>query len=105
MEEYQQEGSDKNYPKKTLYTFTDGVKRLEYSLDVKQEIERKNFYEESPLPAKLIFKIKGMRPSYAREVAIGTVKFDDGENVIERSGEMIYEFPFMSTSYREYMEK
>lgn len=105
LEEYQQEGSGKNYPKKTRYIFTDGTKRLEYALDVKQEIERKNFYAEAPFPAKLIFNIKGMRPSYAREVAVGTVKFEDGENVIERSGEMIYEFPFLSTSYREHMEK
>lgn len=105
LEEYLQEVSDKNYPKKTRYVFAKGTKRLEYELDVKEEIVQQNFYAKAPLPAKLMFDLKGMKPSYAREVAIGTLKFTDGEAGVERSGEMIYEFPFLSTSYREHMEK
>lgn len=105
LEEYLQKDSNKKYPKKTRYVFSDGAKRLEYSLDVIQEIGRKDVYSQAPLPAKLIFKAKNMKPSYARDVAVGKLKFMDGENIIERSGEMIYEFPFLSKTYREHMEK
>ena len=48
--------------------------------------------------------MKGLHPSTSRNFAKGTLEFYDGEQVIKRSGDMIYEFVYMGTNVKEKME-
>ena len=49
-------------------------------------------------------KLKGLHPSTSRNFAKGTLEFHDAQQVIKRSGDMIYEFVYMGTTVKEKME-
>lgn len=45
-----------------------------------------------------------LRPSYARAYASGEMQLIIGDQTIKRRGNLIYEFVYMGTSYKEYMK-
>ena len=51
-----------------------------------------------------VLKLKGLHLSTSRNLAKGTLEFYDGQRVVKRSGDMIYEFVYMGTTVKEKME-
>ena len=101
FDEYLQEGTNKYYPKHSKYTFMNMNKKVECTLKVKDELEIKDPYSSAPLLKKVIMKLLGLRPSYARYFAQGDVVIAGSENTIERSTDLIYEFVYLGKSYKE----
>lgn len=104
IEEYEEKISGKKYPKVTKYTFEGNGKKVEYTLSVIDELEARDAYAQAPKVAKLLFDVKKLHPSTARYYSKGEMKIYQGNNVIERSGNLIYEFVYMGKDYRTYME-
>ena len=104
IEEYVEKLSQKKYPKVKKYTFENDGKKVEYTLSVVNELESRDAFTMAPKIAQLLFKIKKVHPSTARYYAKGDMKIIDGNQIIERSGNLIYEFVYMSSSYREFVE-
>jgi hypothetical protein len=104
LEEYQDEKSGKFYPKTSRYTFDNNGKRVEYTLSENQILENFNVAQDGKkigIAIKLIAKVLGLKPSYTRYSAIGTLKiYEAGKETIERTGNLIYEFMYPSKSYK-----
>lgn len=58
-----------------------------------------------PLVGNLIIKKIGMNLSYMRFHGNGILKFNNGLEVIEREGSLIYEFMYPSENCKELMER
>jgi len=104
VEEYREKLSGKMYPKVIKYLFESGGRKVEYTLSVEQELESRDAFSMAPKIAQLLFRIKKLHPSTARYFAKGDMKIIDGNQIIERSGNLIYEFVYMGNSYREHIE-
>ncbi|WP_048000728.1 lipocalin-like domain-containing protein [Lactiplantibacillus herbarum] len=104
LSEYVQESTGKSYPKKSRYTFDDHGKKIEYELSVKEELSIEDLYSSAPAPAKKQFDQMNIKPTYAREFATGTLTFEQGGQLVKRSGDMIYEFVYVGKEYRPMME-
>lgn len=90
-------------PKSTRYTFEKDGKKLVYTLKVKQELDGRYIYKDTP--AVMRWLLKGTKPRYGRYLAEGEfVLTEDGQTVSE-SGELIYEFAYVGENYKKYMEK
>lgn len=103
LEEYHDdEASGKDFPKAIHYIFENDGKKLEYTLTSREILEatgKKNV----PLAARALMKAMKLDPSYARYLAHGEMKLTDGEEEIERSGKLIYEFMYPGESFRGHM--
>lgn len=102
LDEYHDEISDKDCPKAIHHVFENNGKKVEYTLTSEKVIEA-NGKKNIPLPARLALKAMGMDISYTCYLANGAMKLTDGEEVIERSGEMIYEFMYPGETYKGHM--
>jgi hypothetical protein len=100
LDEYKDnEASGKDYPKSIQYTFKNNGKQVDYSLAVKDIIEAQGI-KTIPLAMKLLMKTLKLNPSYSRYKADGKLKLMDGNTVVERSGELIFEFMFPGDSWK-----
>lgn len=97
-----EEFSGKVYPRGLNYTFENGGKKLEYSLNDKKIIEARGI-RKLPAKLKMIMEKAGMDPSYTRYLADGRMKLTAGAGTMERSGELIYEFMFPGKTWKGYM--
>ena len=68
------------------------------------ELEVRDPTAQLPKIMQGALKLKGLHPSTSRNFAKGTLEFHDGQQVIKRSGDMIYEFVYMGTTVKEKME-
>jgi len=103
LEEYHDtETSDKIYPKSIKYTFENDGKRVDYSLDMKNLIEARGM-KTIPVVMRMAMKTMKLNPSYARYLGESKLKLTDGDEIIERSGELIYEFMFSGDSFKGHM--
>ena len=100
LEEYIQEGTNKNYPKISKYTFANQGKTMKYKLTADQEIEISDPYSASPPLMRKHYDEHNLRPSYARYIATGELEFNDGAQSIERKSELIYEFVHLGREYK-----
>lgn len=103
IEEFCQENTGKYYPKKSKYTFEDCGKKIEYTLDVQQELQARNYYGDVPEEARKVFDLKNVQPTYSRVYATGDLKITEKNTVIERKGDLIYEFVYVGKTYKEFM--
>ena len=102
LEDYHDEVSDKDCPKAIHYVFENEGKKVEYTLTSQKVIEA-NGKNNIPLAARLVLKTLGMDISYTRYLANGEMKFTAGDEVVERSGELIYEFMYPGETYKGHM--
>ena len=102
LEEYQCEVSGKDYPKITRFTCNNSGKDIEYTLTANKELETVDSYHAAPEAIRAtIFDKMGLRPSYTRYLASGDLVIKDGNETIERSAELIYEFMYPGKSYKD----
>ena len=100
LEEYIQEGTNKNYPKVSKYIFENEGKKLIYTLSADEEIEISDPYSASPPAMRKHYDDHNLRPSYARYSATGDFAFFDGKQNIERNTSLIYEFVHLGKEYK-----
>ncbi len=97
------QASGKTYPKKIHYTFTDRDKKVVYTLNGDKILEAQGF-AKAALPVKLITKLMKMdKMAYTRYAGNGTLKFTEGNTIVERTGELIYEIMYLGTDCTEHM--
>lgn len=100
LDEYHDdEASGKDYPKGIQYIFENNEKRADYLLSLKKIIEERGT-KNIPLPAKLVMKTMGINPAYSRYLSDGKLKLTIDNEVIERSGELIYEFMYPGETFK-----
>lgn len=104
LEEYVQKGVNKSYPAVSKYTFDDNGKKIEYTLTVQNELSMQDLYSNAPEPARKQFDQMNIQPTYAREAAMGHLVFEKEGQLIDRQGDMIYEFVYVGKEYRKFME-
>lgn len=104
LEEYTEEVSGKTYPKAIEYTFCDSERSAVYTISLLRELESRDPTNALPAPARALLKLKRMHPSTTRNFAQGRLVLNDGGQIVEREGTMIYEFVYMGTTVREKME-
>ena len=104
IKEYKEKLSGKMYPKEIEYIFKQGDKTAKYTIEQTYELETRDPTAQLPKVMQCLLKMKGLHPSTSRNFAKGTLEFHDGEQVIKRSGDMIYEFVYMGTTVKEKME-
>lgn len=102
LDEYHDEASDKDYPKSIRYIFENDGKRVDYALDFRKIIEA-NGKNNIPFVARMAIKAMGINPAYTRYLSNGTMKLTNGDEVIERTGELIYEFMYPGETYKGHM--
>lgn len=103
LDEYHDdEASGKDYPKALHYIFENNGKQVDYTLRM-EKILANNGYKNVSTPMKIALGMMRIRPSYARYLASGDLIFNDGNQEIRRSGELIYEFMFPGDNYREHI--
>ena len=103
IQEYKEKLSGKMYPKEIEYIFKQGDKVAKYTIEQAYELESRDPTAQLPKIMQSVLKLKGLHPSTSRNFAKGTLEFHDGEQVIKRSGDMIYEFVYMGTTVKEKM--
>lgn len=105
LEEYKEKLSGKSYPKKVAYEFKQGDKTIKYVITQKEELEARDAAAEMPKPLSWVLeKAKKLHPSTTRNFAHGELIYDDGQQVIKREGDMIYEFIYMGLTAKDQME-
>ena len=103
IQEYKEKLSGKMYPKEIEYIFKQGDKVAKYTIEQAYELESRDPTAQLPKIMQSVLKLKGLHPSTSRNFAKGILEFHDGEQVIKRSGDMIYEFVYMGTTVKEKM--
>ena len=101
-EERMQKVSGKLYPQVTHYVFKKDGKTVDYTLTVKQVLDARNIYKQTPFFLRGLFH--GTKPKYGRFLAEGTIKFMDGDNSFTETSDLIYEFAYVGENYKPYME-
>lgn len=101
LEEYHDEVSGKDYPKVSQYTFNHGDKQVRYTLTADKTLQTMDAYGNAPESNRAAFDQMGIRPSYSRYLAKGDLEITDGDEVVKRSGQLIYEFMYPGLSYKE----
>lgn len=104
QEEYLEEDIQKKYPQRILYTFAHDGKRVEYALSVKHPILTQDIYHSGNKVMQMIMKMLHISPAYVRYKANGMMNLTLGNEKIQRSGELIYEFAYIGNEYRRHME-
>lgn len=103
LDAYKDQASGKIYPKAIHYRFENGGKRVDYQLRMKEIIECNGKNNLSAVK-RLITKIAGMDPAYTRYTATGKlVLSEETGTILERSGELIYEFMYPGKSFKGHM--
>jgi Predicted secreted hydrolase len=103
FEEYKQEGTNKYYPKISKYIFENEGKKVECTLNALDELEIQDQYTNAPEAVKKNFDMLEKQPTYARYFASDEVIITEGNQSIERSGNLIYEFVYVGKSYKEHV--
>lgn len=98
-----QEESGKMYPKVTHYIFRKNGKTIDYTLRVKEQLDGRYIYKQTPFFMRGVFK--GTKPKYGRFLAEGTIHYMDGDNSFTETGDLIYEFAYVGEEYRKFMEQ
>jgi hypothetical protein len=104
-EELYQAASETNFPKVTHYLFKQGTKQVRYDVSVKQELDARYIWKQTPFFMRWLFK--GTKPKYGRYLAKGTITFEDlahPENDFKEASDFIYEFAYVGDEYKQYME-
>lgn len=104
LQEYTEPLSNKKYPKEIEYTLLQGDRQVVYTITQEYELESRDAGAQLPRPMLRLLEWKGLHPSTTRNYAHGSLVYDDGAAKVEREGNMIYEFVYMSTDYRSHME-
>lgn len=104
LQEYTEPLSNKKYPKEIEYTLLQGDRQVIYTITQEYELESRDAGAQLPRPMLRLLEWKGLHPSTTRNYAHGSLVYDDGAAKVEREGNMIYEFVYMSTDYRSHME-
>lgn len=102
LEEYYDDVSEKIYPKKIHYVFENGGKKADYTLQVGKIIENDG-KNNLPLAIKLATRAMKMESSYTRYSGTGSLILTEGDQKVERSGSLIYEFMYPGKSYQGHM--
>ncbi|MCH3922841.1 lipocalin-like domain-containing protein [Limosilactobacillus sp.] len=104
-EELLQKASDTKFPKVIHYKFRNGTKTVHYDVTVKQELDARYIWKETPFFMRRLFH--GTKPRYGRYLAAGVITFEDSahpdQNFKEQS-DFIYEFSYVGPHYKEQME-
>lgn len=93
--------SGKDYPKRSRYVFRDGARTFELDFEWTDELVNQDVYGASDVPPELgggqrdQFDRMGIRPSYTRYRAEGTLTITEGSEVVTERGEMNYEFNYV----------
>lgn len=96
--------SKKEYPKVICYEFEAEGKKVSYQLEGLETLEARGF-KNKPLIGNIIIKKIGMNLSYMRFHGKGTLSFRNGDEMVERSGSLIYEFMYPGDNCKKLMEK
>lgn len=103
-EEFFQTASKTNFPKIVNYTFKNGSKTLTYRVEVLDELDGRFIYKDTPAMMRWLFK--GSHPKYGRYHAKGDFSlYDNGELILQDSGDLIYEFAYVQDDYKTHMER
>ncbi|MGI6109808.1 MAG: lipocalin-like domain-containing protein [Eubacteriaceae bacterium] len=96
--------SGKEYPDRIRYSCESSVKKLEYFIGRKEVLEARGF-RKAPWFFRQIVGKQGLSDmSYARFYGTGRMKLMIGEENVDRSGNLIYEFMFPGKSCKGLME-
>lgn len=93
--------SGKDYPKRSRYVFRDGERVFELDFGWTDVLVNQDIYAATDVAPELgggareRFDRLGIRPSYMRYRAVGTLTLTDGSEVLTESGEMTYEFNYV----------
>lgn len=101
-EELLQAESGRHYPKVTHYRFTKDGKTVDYTLRVKEQLDGRDIYKQTPFIMR--WALKGTKPKYGRFLAEGTIHYEDGANSFTETSDLIYEFAYVGDEYKQYME-
>lgn len=94
LDTYTEKVSGKDYPCAIKYVFDDKGRKITYLIQNPQEIGVMDVYGEAPEPVRKQYDAAGLRPSYVRYLADTVLTFEEGEDIEEVSGRMLYEFNF-----------
>lgn len=101
---YHDDKTDKDYPKKSSYLFHDGDKTAEFDVEWTQILEVRDMYGASAeedhyglagAKQHKAYDALGIKPSYMRYYANGTLKLTENGKTETKSGDMIYEFNYL----------
>lgn len=99
---YHDERTDKDYPKNSTYVFHDGDRTVEFDVEWTEIIEvrdmyggtGKDHYGLAGEQQRKSYDTMGIKPSYMRYYATGTLKITDADGATTERGDMIYEFNY-----------
>lgn len=100
LEEYTDDVTGKVYPQKTEYIFQMKDKKLVYELESKKIIDAPDIAKRTGFLLNFLLGLKGLKPSYARYIANGTMNFTSDNHKISRSESLIYEFMYPGKTYK-----
>lgn len=99
IEEYIQEETQKAHPKHMKYTFEHNGKKVEYTLAMKKELEIRD--DTKLVDAQMLAALDqmGLYPTYTRFFGTGDLTITDGDEVLNLSSDLIYEFVYSGKNY------
>lgn len=100
---YHDDQTDKDYPKASHYVFGDGGKTVEFDVEWSQIIEVRDMYGATSKDhyglagdkQRAAYDAMGIKPSYMRYYANGSLSITEDGTTVSESGDMIYEFNYM----------
>lgn len=102
-QEYEENDIGKTCPKVINYTYEHDGMKVTHSLTADHNIYVNDMYRQSNAQMKAAFDQMGMAPAYVRYQADGTLKIESDAGTIEREGQLVYEFAYFSTHYKDVM--
>lgn len=95
IELYRQPEIQKDFPKKSKYTFNDHGKQVKLDIEWIDEIEVRNMYGKAGEQEKAAYDKAGIMPAYMRYYAKADLTItEEGKQTIHETGDMIYEFAY-----------
>ena len=101
IEEYLQELTGKYHPKRFKYTFENGGKTVEYTINSDAELEVRDEYKIAAETTQAVYDALQMQPSYTRYSATGELIIKEGADEIKASSSLIYEMVYSTKEYKE----
>ena len=99
LEEYYEKETAKSYPRRFRYTIDSDKKTLEYTVEVRDEIEIVNYFAKLKFYAKWLMTAKGLRPTYIRYEGTGEMRLTEDGVAVERKSNFIYEMLYAGKKY------
>lgn len=103
ISEYKENQIGKSFPEEIVYHYAHDGKSIEHRIGIHYPILKQDIYHESSKMMQKVMDFMKINPAYVRYKAVGTMCMTENVKQVERTGDWIYEFANMTSSYREQM--